>query len=400
MKNKFTLRLFSVNAMYWAAMAFYTPFIAAYYAAQGLPKSQIGILTAIGPILSICIQPIWAMISDRTGKRKLVLVSITIASAASILLYLIGSSFAVYMAATIIFMSFQTALMPLADAIVTNIGDKEGVKFSTVRMGGTIAFAIVVLIVGKIIPADKMYLRFIYGSIAILVFAATIIALPPDSKYAAQDSDNMTDDESGGKIFKTKMIYFVLVLIFIAQFGLGYNGNFFSVYIVNLGYSQFIVGLVHCTAALSEIPVLMLADKWIKKLGYMNTFLMSAFCVVIRLLLSGSGNLAVMLLSTMLQGLTYILLYYTAVKFIKEYSFHNKISQGQSVLTVVQVGIASVLGNVLGGIMSDAFGIKNTYYIIAAVTFAATVIFAAVYKAYAKGHPEEAKATERQLVLK
>lgn len=399
MKNKFTLRLFAVNAMYWAAMAFYTPYIGAYYTSHGIPASQIGILTSVGPILSICVQPVWAALSDRTGRRKLILVGVAALSAGAILLYLTASSFVMFMVSTIAFMSFQTALMPLADALVTNIGAREGVKFSTVRMGGTIAFAVVVFILGRIITPEKQYILFPACAVAIMIFAATVAALPSDSKYApaivpVAGEENEKKNEPKGKIFKTNMIVFVLFIIFIIQFGLGYNGNFFGVYITNLGYSRFIIGVTSCLSALSELPVLFFADRIINRLGYMKTFLFSAVCVVARMCLAGTGILPVMILSTVLQGPSYILTYYAGVRFINQYAFQDKISQGQSALSIVQVGLGCVISNILGGVMSDKFGIGSTYYIIGIGTLVVAAVFATVYRIYARNHPEEAKATE------
>jgi MFS family permease len=97
------------------------PFINAYYTQKEISPFEIGILGAIGPIMAFAVQPIWARISDRTGKRRLVLQLITLVSAAAFLLYLVGETFPVFCIATIILMAFNSAMMPLNDAIITNV---------------------------------------------------------------------------------------------------------------------------------------------------------------------------------------------------------------------------------------------------------------------------------------
>ncbi len=60
----------------------------------------------------------------------------------------------------------------------------------------------------------------------------------------------------------------------------------------------------------------------------------------------------------------------------------------------MQVGLGCVISNILGGVMSDKFGIGSTYYIIGIGTLVVAAVFATVYRIYARNHPEEAKATE------
>ena len=72
-KERTILYLFSINAIIYIASGFYTPFLSAYYAQKGIDAEKIGILLMIGPCVVLLIQRFWAKISDRTGKRKEVL---------------------------------------------------------------------------------------------------------------------------------------------------------------------------------------------------------------------------------------------------------------------------------------------------------------------------------------
>ena len=86
-------QLLAVNTFVWVTTALYAPFIGAYYAEQGITPFQVGVLTAIGPVVSTLIQPLWAYISDRLGKRRRVLIIVTIGSGLTILTYLLHVSF-------------------------------------------------------------------------------------------------------------------------------------------------------------------------------------------------------------------------------------------------------------------------------------------------------------------
>ena len=64
-------RLLVVNSFVWASTGLYMPFIGAYYTQQGITPLQVGVLVSIGPVISILIQPLWAYMSDRSGRHRL-----------------------------------------------------------------------------------------------------------------------------------------------------------------------------------------------------------------------------------------------------------------------------------------------------------------------------------------
>ena len=67
------LWLLAVNSLVYMASATYTPYLSLYYREQGITSMEIGVLMAVGPVASICIQPLWGVFSDFTGKRKMTL---------------------------------------------------------------------------------------------------------------------------------------------------------------------------------------------------------------------------------------------------------------------------------------------------------------------------------------
>ena len=90
-KERTILYLFSINAIIYIASGFLYPlFLSAYYAQKGIDAEKIGILLMIGPCVVLLIQRFWAKISDRTGKRKEVLLVAIVGSGFSMLFILSG----------------------------------------------------------------------------------------------------------------------------------------------------------------------------------------------------------------------------------------------------------------------------------------------------------------------
>ena len=87
------LDLYVVNGMYWVTAAAFLPFIGAYYTSIGMSEGQVGVLAAVFPLPALAIQPIWAYLSDRTGKRKRMLLILCVGSGVSVLLFLWADTF-------------------------------------------------------------------------------------------------------------------------------------------------------------------------------------------------------------------------------------------------------------------------------------------------------------------
>ena len=78
------------------------------------------------------------------------------------------------------------------------------------------------------------------------------------------------------------------------QFGINYYSAFLGVYLLELGYSQSLLGVLNCISALSEIPVLLLIHRLSRR--YKETVLLTAAvgCMALRLILLSAGNVALM----------------------------------------------------------------------------------------------------------
>ena len=206
---------------------------------------------------------------------------------------------------------------------------------------------------------------FVLGSAGYFLLVGFLMLLPEDRERTGRSRSR----ESGPdlkRIFKNKQIYLVLFLAFIMQLGMSFTGTFYSVYVISLGYGQSIVGLSSFISAMSEVPILMCANRLIRRFGAVNLLIFSVLMMALRLLFAGSGVLPLMLLSQLLQSVTYMTSYYSCVMFISENVMEGKISQGQSRLAMVQAGIGAVAGNILGGLMTDRFGVHRSFMVMSA----------------------------------
>ena len=174
------LQLLFANVLYWVCAGVYSPFLSAYYARLGLDASQTGLLLAITPMCAIAVQPLWALLADRIGRRRAVIVGLCTAAAAVAPLYYLATTFIAVLSTTLAFSAFFSALLPLSDSLVIELASRSGHDFSRIRMGGTVGYAVVVLIVGRLLDGAPEF-QFLIVSMALIVFAVHVLRLPETS---------------------------------------------------------------------------------------------------------------------------------------------------------------------------------------------------------------------------
>ena len=384
-KHSAWLRLFLINVSFWVACGSCAPFISAYYKRIGLSFTQIGMLLAIGPIFAIFIQPLWAMLSDRTGKRKLLLILLALCTAGAYLLYYLGASFTVCLLAVLVVSLFSLALLPLCDALVIDRANAYGFPFARIRIGGTLGYAAMVFGAGMFLEKFDGA-QFAVASVAYLLFAGAVMLLPqggareeaaPARREAAPARKKAVPARES--IFDTSEILFVLALALIESLGLGFCGSFMGSYAVELGFGSSLIGVLSCISALSEVPILLFAGKLVDRFGEIPLLIFSGVMMSLRLFLTGMGLVPAMISAQLLQSVTYMTTYICCTQYISKHVRAGKMSQGQSALAIVQSGLAAVASNLFGGMLVDAVGTQQAFFAVAAGVLVVALLVGGVY---------------------
>ncbi len=384
-KHSAWLRLFLINVSFWVACGSCAPFISAYYKRIGLSFTQIGVLLAIGPIFAIFIQPLWAMLSDRTGKRKLLLILLALCTAGAYLLYYLGASFAVCLLAVLVVSLFSLALLPLCDALVIDRANAYGFPFARIRIGGTLGYAAMVFGAGMFLEKFDGA-QFAVAAVAYLLFAGAVMLLPqggareeaaPARREAVPARKKAVPARES--IFDTSEILFVLALALIESLGLGFSGSFMGSYAVELGFGSSLIGVLSCISALSEVPILLFAGKLVDRFGEIPLLIFSGVMMSLRLFLTGMGLVPAMISAQLLQSVTYMTTYICCTQYISKHVRAGKMSQGQSALAIVQSGLAAVASNLFGGMLVDAVGTRQAFFAVAAGVLVVALLVGGAY---------------------
>ncbi len=358
--------LLLINSFVYIAVAMYSPFLSMYYAQEGLTSSQVGILLTIAPIASVLIQPLWAKRSDATGRAKTYAVFILLGLILSLQTFYLGHSFGNYLLSNILLAVFSTSVHPMLDAIVIRNADQEGYNFAYIRMGGTVGYAVVVFLIGIYLRKYPHH-QFLLAGLGYLVLLLLILWLPASENHQpvvqkpSQTAKSLRQMFQLKQVFSDRRVAYVLLFAFLFQIGASVSGSYLGVYVASIGYGQFQMGMLNFISAASEIPVLLIVRKLSRRFDALLLIAGATFLMGVRALLVSGGTLSFFIAAQAMQGLTYMIVYYGSATYIAQHAREGMSSQAQSILYMVQSGFACILGNLLGGRIIDAVGLRATY---------------------------------------
>ena len=359
-ENASFILLLSINTMIYVAASAYMPFFFFFFKLHGVDTFKIGILTTIGCFSSILVQPIWAKFSDASGRAKSWAIRVTLLSGCSLILYLCGASFATFLVATIVSTLFLTSINSQIDAIVIRNCYKNNYSFANVRLGGTIGYAIIVVIAGRVNNREPR-LSFVLGLILYMVLAAILLRLPDSENsrpIVKENTYNFLRLPKIRELFSDREVYFVLIYAFIYQIGASFLGTFQGVYVLEAGRGQREIGILQCISACSEIPILLLTKNVEKKFGIMKIIAASSLLMGVRILVFSLGSFPYFILAQLMQGCTYMLMYYFSAIYVSQKANVGREAEAQSLLYLIQTGLASMIGNIGGGVLVNRIGIQ------------------------------------------
>ncbi|NSW92804.1 MAG: MFS transporter [Firmicutes bacterium] len=373
--DKYPYIFLLLYVFYFGGNGILNPFFPVYLDDIGLSQTVKGVLLALGPLVAMFSQPFWGIMGDRAKTKNIILKILLVASAAIFVFFPLFTDLWYVFVIYFIFMFFYSSINPIIDTITLDYLEKTRWKFGPIRMGGTIGFAIVTLVAGFIVENNINNMFIMYSAI---LFASFILVyrIPPVKGYQFGRKKI-----SPAELLKDKKLVLLMGFGFAVQVTLGYYYSFYPVYFKQIGGDNALLGWAMFASALSEVPFLLFANKIVKRLGTVNTLIGSALVTALRwLIMYMVTNAQQALLANCLHGLTFIVFTYCLAVFINENVPKELRASGQALNGLINMGAARIIGNILGGALSDIFGIRRMFLYISIIGFGTAIIFCFVLK--------------------
>lgn len=374
-EDRYPWRFSLFLAAYYIANSVYQGYISVYFSDKGLDSARIGMLMSAVSLVSIVSQPTWGMLGDRSSSRNRVLRIMCVLAAGAILLLPLGGNLWYLSCVLCLFAASYTAIQPMGDSVILEALQKRHQPFGPIRLLGTYAFAVASIFAGRLMDGHLERVPILTAGILGFVFLSTFF-LPPTVGHARKKSS-----ASIFALMRDRKLMLLIGLVTLLQTTLGYFYVFFPVYFTKMpGGNSSLLGWAFFLSAASETPFLLLSDRLFEKLGVGKLLLIAAASLTARwVILALTDNVWVAMASQLLHGWGFIVMTVTMAKYISMTVPEELRARGQMLLAVSGFGVARVLGNLGGGWIGQAIGLKATFGLMAGLAFLSLLAFAPLY---------------------
>lgn len=372
---------FKLSALYvftYAPIGVLCPLIGQYLDGIGFSGTQIGTVTALSTIASIFASTFWGKKYSNSEDGRRVLAFLCIAASITALFNLTITSFILFVFSYSLMYFFQGPVMGLADAMVLSRDE----SFASIRLFGSIGYALSVFIGGKIcgyFGLDKIFiiyaLTFIIGGITVMTVGRNSSAV--GYRFQVRKREEQRDDKvSFRELFHQKRAI-ELIICGIFVFGTNVaNNTYFGFLFKDGGGTISGLGTIFLLMVASEAPFMAIAPKAAEVFTQRRLIVIAMLISAGRFAVYAAGPPADVLTGLFfLQGMVNGVLLVEYVKYISSVVNVRMIGIAISAFYAVSSSGGTVLCNFFGGVAMDYWGSRGVYGLFSLLNIIGTVLY-------------------------
>ena len=356
-------RLSGFYFFHFAFIGAFAPYWSLYLKSLSFNALQIGVLMSLLHVTRIFAPTAWGYLADHTGKRMLIVQLAVVTGLVSYCGVFFGESF-LWMFAVMMLMSFfWSASLPLIEATTLSHLGKSTARYGSIRSWGSLGFVLAVIGIGYLLDATEIALLLwvVLGfKLGIVIFSWRI----PEAEIASHSTDALSVQQ----IFKQPGVLAFFSACLLMAFAHGPYYTFYSIYLVDYGYSKGAIGWLWAIGVICEIGVFFLMSRVMHRFSLKQILAFSFTCAVARFLMIGWGVEwpTVMLLAQILHAATYGAHHVAAMMAVHYFFRGRHQAKGQAFYTSFTFGVGGTLGSVFSGYAWEWLGPGLTFSMSAA----------------------------------
>ena len=326
----------------------------------GFTSSQVGIVVSIPSILGIIFVPIWGLLSDISKKQKTVLWINIFMSLILAGVYTITKSFIPVLIVATFFEMFRNSVLPLTDSLTTSFCRENNKNYGSIRVIGSMTFAVASFLCGQLIKITNSDLMFFYVFMVSMI-GCLIITPTLDTNTTIEQKENLNLKEDLPKLFKNKS-YILILLCGVCVAGLTEGMmSFQGIYLMKLGAGTELVGLLTVFMVLPELFFMVKTKGLIEKYGMIKMIGFASCALLVRwIIYFTTSNPWLFMLATSMHGVAISIITISAFEFIGKVVDKKLHTTSMTVYTFT-IGVSYSLMKLLYGNMIDSLGFKSIF---------------------------------------
>lgn len=342
---------------------------------RGFSASVIGIINALMSAVAIVGNAAWGVVSDRTGSVRrvnMILMGVGYGAFAAIpVLAGLPGAVGILMVFIPLLNFFRGPTTVFLDNLTVRNSNGLGLNYGVIRASGSIAFAVVSLLVAVFI-----------GQIGVdnTFWLAAVLIVPPVVlvHFCAEPAAPGVKKKKMPMARLLKEPRYVVFLLFTAVFYTAFNFefSFLPYFLEEMGIGNTTYGVLLAFRGGMEVPLLLWLGKLLRKFKKQNLLMVAAGLITVECLLYGFAvrSLVPAVLVCLLYGLGNGLYIGVAPNYIYDLAPDELKATAQALYASVTAA-AGIAGNLLGGVLFDAVGAQPFYLITAGIFTVSILLF-------------------------
>ena len=374
-KKKLTGAAYALlQGFYWMGLGTAIGYCAVYLQGRGYSNLQLGLVMALGYILSLLLSPALASLVDSAKRVGVFSVSwaLLLAQALALLLLILlpGQSIAV----SALYMLYICACIcgnPMLTQLSIELSRRgRPVNYAAARGFGSIFYAVGVLLLGLLAKRVGSFVL-PYAGLAVLLFqAAALSALRLSGvRSALPAAGSGKAAVSLGRFIRENRRFCLLLLgTALIYFTHNLTNNFLINVVRHVGGDTGSMGALSCFMAVLEFPVMLLYNRLTHRFRCGSVLRLSiVFFALKALAIALAGSMTGLYAAHLLQIFSFALFTPTMVRYVNLHISGADSAKGQS-LAYSMSTLGSVFASFLGGLLFDSISIPAVLFIGAAVS--------------------------------
>ena len=356
---------------YFAFVGAYGPFFALYLKNRGFEPFEIAMLMAVGPVARIFIPNLWAWLADRYRARGRIQRGLALCAPFIFAGVLLRPGFAGLLALMIVWSLLWSGLLPLVEAGTMSVLRARMSLYGRIRLWGSVGFIVIVIAGGYVFDARGIDTLVVVILALLTLTAASVFALPRDRTNPVRSAS-----QSLGSVFRKPGVVGLIAGFFLMQVAHAPYNTFYSIYLVEAGYSTTTVGWLWALGVIAEIALFLWLPRVMRR-WHLGQILLACFCFAIARFLMigwGVGSVAVLAVAQLMHAMTFGAFHAAGVAATHQVFRNGLQSRGQALYSSIGYGAGGAIGTIAAGYAWQSLGGAMTFTLSAGAAMVALLI--------------------------
>jgi len=368
---------------YFAYVGLVSPYASLFFLDRGFSVIEIAVLMSMLQITRIIGPFSWGWLSDYLSNRIGILRFCTCLAVIVFLFIFILQSYISFFIWMFVLHTILSSLVPLSESATIHALFKDNSfdkRYGRLRLWGSIGFIVMVLLAGELFERTSIELYPYVGVIVFILLAITTFGMHEPKV----ERRKMVKGELLVILFNPDVRWFLLSGFFMI-FAHAALYVFYSLYLADLGYDKFQIGLFWALGVLAEVVFFFFQSKVLSRLDA-EVVLQGAFMVgVIRFILIAFFPItSVLIFAQLMHAGTFAAHHSAANKLLQRWFTGPVQARGQALMATISYGLGGTFGGLCAGWIWELSQPRDVFVMSA---FACGLAGMAIQKLRPRHHP-------------